>query len=78
MQKDVTSFLGMEIRERTDGIMFNQGTFINKIVEKFRLTDAKTEDSPIPVAWKAVESKEFTNNTLYSEIVGQLMYIYVW
>lgn len=51
--------------------------YIDKLVEKFRLMDAVTVDTPMPVGWEAVGSPTFTNNKLYRELVGQLMYINV-
>lgn len=75
VQNEVRSFLGLEIRETDRGIMFNQEVFIDKLVEKYRIVEAKAAETPIPAGWKEVDSKEFTNNTLYREIVGQLLYV---
>lgn len=74
VQMEVNSFLGLEIRETSKGIMIGQGSFVDKLVSKFRLDDAQIVDTPIPNGWKPVDSAGFKNNTLYREIVGQLMY----
>lgn len=55
--------------------MIGQGSFVDKLVSKFRLDDAQIVDTPIPNGWKPVDSAGFKNNTLYREIVGQLMYL---
>lgn len=75
VQMEVNSFLGLEIRETSKGIMIGQGSFVDKLVSKFRLDDAQIVDTPIPNGWKPVDSAGFKNNTLYREIVGQLMYL---
>lgn len=47
------------------------------MIQKYRFEDGASVDHPIPLGWKVVDSKLFDNKTLYRQIVGQLIYVYV-
>lgn len=75
VEKEVKSFLGIEIERGTQGIRLCNREYINKMIRTYRLEDATPVDSPMTVGWKNEDSKEFMNHTLYRELVGQLMYL---
>lgn len=72
----VKSFLGIKIVQSEGRLAMSHPDYIEKMVEKFRLRDATTVESPMQAGWEPVNSKPFTNNTLYREVVGQLLYIH--
>lgn len=72
---NVTSFLGMEIKQMNNCIGIGQKKYIERIVDQFRLNSASALKVPIRPGWDNVDSRAFTNITLYRELVGSLVYL---
>ncbi|UYV72862.1 hypothetical protein LAZ67_10001017 [Cordylochernes scorpioides] len=54
----VTNFLGMEISRESGKVMIKQTKFINKILEKFNMTECKKVDTPMEQTFKLNKIKK--------------------
>nr|GEW68674.1 putative ribonuclease H-like domain-containing protein [Tanacetum cinerariifolium] len=45
--EELTSFLGLQIKQKKDGIFISQDKYVAEILRKFRLTDTKSASTPI-------------------------------
>ena len=73
-------FLGIQFTFNKDSIVLEQSMYVDKLLKRFNMTDAKTKPTPCPLGI----NKELGNasplledNTLYREIVGSLIYLMV-
>nr|GFB08297.1 hypothetical protein [Tanacetum cinerariifolium] len=44
---EITFFLGLQVKQKPDGIFIRQGKYVAKILRKFGLTDGKSASTPI-------------------------------
>nr|GFB58431.1 uncharacterized mitochondrial protein AtMg00810-like [Tanacetum cinerariifolium] len=44
---ELTFFLGLQVKQKKDGIFISQDKYVAKILRKFRLTDGKSASTPI-------------------------------
>lgn len=72
-------FLGMEIHRRNGQYSVSLSSYIDKIVSRFGLQDAKTSKSPMDTGFASTvdSSTPFHDNTEYRSLVGALLYIAV-
>lgn len=69
-------FLGIDFVCKDDSIEMNQTKYIEKMLLKFAMQDAKPRSTPCEVSVKAdTESEEPVDNRLYREMVGSLVYV---
>lgn len=72
---EVSTFLGFQIERRNkEEIMLYQEGYINKILNRFGMEEAKPADSPVMVKQETSESKSLDPEIPYREAVGSLMY----
>ncbi|XP_022014917.1 uncharacterized mitochondrial protein AtMg00810-like [Helianthus annuus] len=74
---ELNSFLGLHVRKDSKGIFIHQGKYIDDIISKFKLQDAKPANTPmaeIPVLTEDLEG-EAIDETLYRSMIGSLMYL---
>ncbi|XP_022008323.1 uncharacterized mitochondrial protein AtMg00810-like [Helianthus annuus] len=70
-------FLGLQIRQDSKGILVHQGKYVDDILAKFKLQDAKPANTPIaerPAMTEDLEG-EAVDATLYRSMIGSLMYL---
>nr|XP_043615942.1 uncharacterized mitochondrial protein AtMg00810-like [Erigeron canadensis] len=71
-------FLGLQVDQKKDGIFIHQTKYVNDILERFKMTDAKSIATPIPVNHQlgaVVDSDEPVDPTLHRAMIGSLMYL---
>ena len=76
---EISAFLGLKIKETKDGFELSQEHYIDRILEKFGLSECKPVKSPGDIQQKldgAVDSKS-VDPTIYREMLGSLMYLSV-
>ena len=44
---EMTTFLGLQVRQDKQGILIHQAKYVDKILKKFKFTDSKSIQSPI-------------------------------
>ncbi|UYV75942.1 hypothetical protein LAZ67_13001877 [Cordylochernes scorpioides] len=70
----VTNFLGMEISRENGKLMIKQTKFINKIFEKFNMTEFKKVDTPMELNFQAEQNQEDIK-VPYRQLIGSLLYV---
>ena len=73
-------YLGVEFKYSKNSISMSQENFIEKVLEKFNMQDAKTKSLPCDVGFNKFdcsESKPLENPTLFRAIIGSLVYILI-
>jgi hypothetical protein len=75
---EAPKFLGLEIGRTADGITLGQEDYINTIVRRFQLQNARDAVSPmdphVDLDNPNCEDKQIKDQTLYQSMVGSLMY----
>nr|GEZ88808.1 putative ribonuclease H-like domain-containing protein [Tanacetum cinerariifolium] len=46
---ELTFFLGLQVKQKEDGIFINQDKYVAEILKKFRLTEGKSASTPIDI-----------------------------
>nr|GEV69123.1 hypothetical protein [Tanacetum cinerariifolium] len=74
---ELTFFLGLQVKQKEDGIFVNQDKYVAEILRKFGLTDGKSASTPIdskkPLL-KDPDGKDVDVHT-YRSMIGSLMYL---
>ena len=71
-------FLGIQFSFNKNSIVMEQSKYVDKILERFNMTNCKTKPTPCPLGINkdlGKYSQLLENNTLYREIVGSLIYL---
>ena len=70
-------FLGLEIWQRDGEIFVSQGKYAKEILGKFHMESSKPMDTPLLGNWRKEDatSREVFDATIYSQLVGSLMYL---
>ncbi|GKB91779.1 putative ribonuclease H-like domain-containing protein [Tanacetum coccineum] len=74
---ELTFFLGLQVKQKKDGIFISQDKYVTKILKKFGFTDVKTASTPMETQ-KALlkdEHGEEVDVHLYRSMIGSLMYL---
>ncbi|GKB66782.1 putative ribonuclease H-like domain-containing protein, partial [Tanacetum coccineum] len=70
-------FLGLQVKQKEDGIFISQDKYVTEILKKFGITDVKTASTPIEIQkplLKDEDGKE-VDIYLYRSMIGSLMYL---
>nr|GEU42001.1 uncharacterized mitochondrial protein AtMg00810-like [Tanacetum cinerariifolium] len=74
---ELTFFLGLQVKQKPDGIFISQDKYVAEILKKFGLTDGKSASTPIDTEkplLKDPNGKDVDVHT-YRSMIGSLMYL---
>nr|GEU70719.1 hypothetical protein [Tanacetum cinerariifolium] len=74
---ELTFFLGLQVKQKPNGIFISQDKYVAEILRKFGLTDAKSASTPIDTEkplLKDLDGKDVDVYT-YKSMIGSLMYL---
>ncbi|GJY67930.1 uncharacterized mitochondrial protein-like protein, partial [Tanacetum coccineum] len=74
---ELTFFLGLQVKQKKDGIFINQDKYVGEILKKFRFTEVKTASTPIETQKPLLkdEDGEEVDVHMYRSMIGSLMYL---
>nr|GEX07510.1 hypothetical protein [Tanacetum cinerariifolium] len=74
---EVTFFLGLQVKQKPDGIFISQDKYVAKILRKFGLTDGKSASTPIDTKKPLLKDPdgEDVDVHTYRSMIGSLMYM---
>ncbi|GKF26032.1 putative ribonuclease H-like domain-containing protein, partial [Tanacetum coccineum] len=73
----LTFFLGLQVKQKEDGIFISQDKYVTEILKKFGFTDVKTASTPMETQKSLIkdEDGEELDVHLYRSMIGSLMYL---
>ncbi|GJR42001.1 putative ribonuclease H-like domain-containing protein [Tanacetum coccineum] len=74
---ELTFFLGLQVKQKEDGIFISKDKYVIKILKKFSFTDVKTASIPMETQKLLLkdEDSEEVGVHLYRSMIGSLMYL---
>ncbi|GKD91176.1 putative ribonuclease H-like domain-containing protein [Tanacetum coccineum] len=74
---ELTFFLGLQVKQKEDGIFISQDKYVNEILNKFGFSDVKTASTPMETHKTLLkdEKGEDVDEHLYRSMIGSLMYL---
>ncbi|GJW89648.1 putative ribonuclease H-like domain-containing protein [Tanacetum coccineum] len=74
---ELTFFLGLQVKQKENGIFISQDKYVTEILKKFGFTDVKTASTPMETQKLLLkdEDGEEVDVHLYRSIIGSLMYL---
>nr|GEU32310.1 ribonuclease H-like domain, reverse transcriptase, RNA-dependent DNA polymerase [Tanacetum cinerariifolium] len=74
---ELTFFLGLQVKQKKDGIFISQDKYVAEILKKFDFLCVKTASTPIETKKPLVKDKEVADVDvhLYRSMIGSLMYL---
>ncbi|GJZ08054.1 putative ribonuclease H-like domain-containing protein [Tanacetum coccineum] len=74
---ELTFFLGLQVKQKEDGIFISQDKYVTEILKKFSFTDVKTTSTPMETQKPLLkdEDGEEVDVHLYRSMIGSLMYL---
>ncbi|GJW72644.1 uncharacterized mitochondrial protein-like protein [Tanacetum coccineum] len=74
---ELTFFLGLQVKQKEDGIFISQDKYVTKILKKFGFTNVKTASTPMETQKPLLkdEDGEEVDVHLYRSMIGSLMYL---
>ncbi|GKD45836.1 uncharacterized mitochondrial protein-like protein, partial [Tanacetum coccineum] len=74
---ELTFFLGLQVKQKEDGIFISQDKYVTEILKKFGFTNVKTASTPIETQKPLLKDKdgEELDVHLYRSMIGSLMYL---
>jgi hypothetical protein len=74
---EMTYFLGIEVRQKQDGIFICQEKYLKEILKRFKLEDCKEVSTPMVLKTKLQkeDGAENADEGIYRKIIGCLMYL---
>jgi len=75
---DVTDFLGMKVNKTTSHIMINQKAYLEMVLERFDMHNAKIAPTPILSGYVPQENKGAVNpvrQQRFQSVIGSLLYL---
>ncbi|GJZ75581.1 putative ribonuclease H-like domain-containing protein [Tanacetum coccineum] len=74
---ELTFFLGLQVKQKEDGIFISKDKYVTKILKKFGFTDVKTASTPMETQkplLKDVDGEDVEEH-LYRSMIGSFMYL---
>nr|GEX71016.1 uncharacterized mitochondrial protein AtMg00810-like [Tanacetum cinerariifolium] len=77
MIRELSFFLGLQIKQMEDGIFFNQSKYIKKMLKKFRLEDSKPTKTLMSMEIKLTkdDQADSMDSSKYRGMIGSLLYL---
>ncbi|GJW67826.1 uncharacterized mitochondrial protein-like protein [Tanacetum coccineum] len=74
---ELTFFLGLQVKQKKDGIFISQDKYVEEILKKFGFTEVKTASTPIETQKPLLkdENGEEVDVHMYRSMIGSLMYL---
>nr|GFA24259.1 uncharacterized mitochondrial protein AtMg00810-like [Tanacetum cinerariifolium] len=74
---ELTLFLGLQVKQKSDGIFISQDKYVATILRKFGLTDEKSASTPIATEKPLLKDPdgEDVDVHTYRSMIGSLMYL---
>ncbi|GJS24871.1 putative ribonuclease H-like domain-containing protein [Tanacetum coccineum] len=74
---ELTFFLGLQVKQKQDGIFISQDKYVTEILKKFSFTNVKTASTPMETQKPLLkdEDGEEVDVHLYRSMIGSLMYL---
>nr|GEW01179.1 retrotransposon protein, putative, unclassified [Tanacetum cinerariifolium] len=74
---ELTFFLGLQVKQKEDGIFISQDKYVAEILKKFDFLSVKTASTPIETQKPLVKDEEAADVDvhLYRSMIGSLMYL---
>ncbi|GJT93770.1 putative ribonuclease H-like domain-containing protein [Tanacetum coccineum] len=74
---ELTFFLGLQVKQKEDGIFISQDKYVTEILKKFSFTDVKTASTPMETHKPLLKDAdgEDVDEHLYRSMIGSLMYL---
>ncbi|GJW49590.1 putative ribonuclease H-like domain-containing protein [Tanacetum coccineum] len=74
---ELTFFLGLQVKQKEDGVFICQDKYVTKILKKFRFTDVKTASTPMETQklFLKDEDGEEVDVHLYRSMISSLIYL---
>ncbi|GJS41031.1 putative ribonuclease H-like domain-containing protein [Tanacetum coccineum] len=74
---ELTFFLGLQVKQKEDGIFISQEKYVTKILKKFSFSDVKTASTPMETHKPLLKDAngEDVDEHLYISMIGLLMYL---
>ncbi|GKB83000.1 ribonuclease H-like domain-containing protein [Tanacetum coccineum] len=74
---ELTFFLGLQVKQKEDGIFISQDQYVTEILKKFGFIDVKTANTPMETQKPLSKDKdgEEVDVHLYRSMIGLLMYL---
>nr|GEZ33309.1 putative ribonuclease H-like domain-containing protein [Tanacetum cinerariifolium] len=74
---ELTIFLGLQVKQKKDGIFISQDKYVAEILRKFRLTEGKSTSTPIDTKKPLLKDPdgEDVDVHTYRSMIGSLMYL---
>ncbi|XP_021767722.1 uncharacterized protein LOC110732112 [Chenopodium quinoa] len=77
MMEELKFFLGLQIKQTEEGIMIHQQKYIKELIKKYKLDNAKTNNSPMGITTRLDEDTTGTcvDQSMYRGMIGSLLYL---
>nr|GEZ27968.1 uncharacterized mitochondrial protein AtMg00810-like [Tanacetum cinerariifolium] len=74
---ELTFFLGLQVKQKEEGICISQNKYVTEILKKFGFTDVKIASTPMETQKPLLkdEDDEEVDVYLYRSMIGSLMYL---
>ncbi|GKC32920.1 uncharacterized mitochondrial protein-like protein [Tanacetum coccineum] len=74
---ELTFFLGLQVKQKEDGIFISQDKYVADILRKFGFTDVRTASTPIDTEKPLLKDSygDDVDDHLYRSMIGSLMYL---
>ncbi|KAI3759537.1 hypothetical protein L6452_07424 [Arctium lappa] len=77
MMGEITFFLGLQVKQTTEGIFINQSKYVSDILKKYKLSDSSPIKTPMATGSKLHSDQEgkSVECKLYRGMIGSLLYL---
>ena len=77
MMGELNYFLGLQIKQRKDGIFINQAKYTKELIKRFGLEGASTSKTPMATTTKLDKDEQgkSVDIKLYRSMIGSLLYL---
>ncbi|GJR94487.1 putative ribonuclease H-like domain-containing protein [Tanacetum coccineum] len=74
---ELTFFLGLQVKQKEDGIFISQDKYVTESLKKFGFSDVKTANTPMETHMPLLkdEDGEDVDEHMYRSMIGSLMYL---